>query len=521
MKTTALVARLLSGAILLFAFGVALYRAKLQPIAHDEALTYEWFLDGGVDKLLRFDANNHVLFTFLAKPFVKLLGPSELFLRAASLLGAAGYLAIAYLLSRRLFGDGLLCVISTGLLALNPLVMDFASAARGYDLGLAFLLGAMYAFAGCIARGRFDPADSEWRKGCAAASVLLALAFAANLTNVIPALSLTLAFAIGVMPSRLLRRDPAGSSLRKFVQWTIFPGAAAGLFLMWPFLMQARPHHFYVGYDSALDTMRDVFNSTFLYRWTEDFIGNLGGQSPAPGSWQQFASNAGTYLVLPLLVVLLVAGARVHRNDSAPSEEDQTALLRFFCGASVGCVILIAGLHFLVGLKFPVSRTCLYVIPLFTVSCLLLAKEFSARARLPTLRVAGLMLAALVMTDYALSFNVKSLRYNAYDVISRDLYQVIEKDALSRGLTNVRVGGTWWYEPEINFYRLRYRATWMLPYDIKDRSYFWQTPNSLAPGDYDYFVFIPASDPHLAGRNIRTIFHDHKTQTTIIALARE
>jgi hypothetical protein len=521
MRSSALLARVASFAILLFAFGVAVYRARVMPIAHDEALTYEWFLDGGVEKVLHFDANNHVLFTLLAKPFVKLLGPNELSLRAASLLGAAGYLVIAYLLSRKLFGNGLLFVICTGLLALNPLVMDFASAARGYGLGLAFLLSAMYVFAGRIARVRFDPAAADWRKGCATASVLLALAFAANLTNVIPALSLTVAFAMAVLPPEVLRTGTAGSSLRRFVQWTIFPGATAGLFLMWPFLMQARPHHFYVGYGSASDTLRDVFNSTFLNLWTEDFTGNLGGQPPLPGSWQQFVSNAGTYVALPLLVVLLIAGALLRGKASTESEEKQTALRRFFCGASGGCVILIAALHFIVHLKYPVSRTCLYVIPLFTVSCLLLAKELSARVRLPALRVAGLLIAALVMTDYALSFNTKFLRYNAYDVISRDLFQAIEKDALSRGLTNVRVGGTWWYEPEINFYRLRYRAKWMLPYDIKDRSYVWQTPNSLAPGDYDYFVFIPASDPHLTGRSIRTILHDDKTQVTIIALGRE
>src|SRR5713101_6909501 len=168
VKTSALLARIVSVAILLFAFGFAVFRASVQAISHDEALTYVWFLDGGVDKLLHFDPNNHVLFTFLAKPFVKLLGPRELFLRAAGLLGAAGYLAFAYLLSRRLFGDGLLFVICTGLLALNPMVMDFASAARGYGLGLAFLLGAMYVFAERIERGPFDPADPDWRKGCAA-----------------------------------------------------------------------------------------------------------------------------------------------------------------------------------------------------------------------------------------------------------------------------------------------------------------------------------------------------------------
>jgi hypothetical protein len=521
MKTGALLARLASLAILLFGFGFAVFRASVQAISHDEALTYLWFLDGGVDKLLHFDPNNHVLFTFLAKPFVKFLGPRELFLRAASLLGAAGYLAIAYLLGRRLFGDGLLFVICTALLVLNPMVMDFASAARGYGLGLALLLGAMYVFAGRVERGRFDPAATDWRKGCAGASVLLALAFAVNLTNLVPALSLTLAFAIVALPPGLLRLGTARSGLRGFVQWTIFPGAAVGLFLMWPFLMQARPYHFYVGYGRTTDTLRDVFNSAFLYRWTEDFFLNLGGQPPAPGTWQELASNAGTYLALPLLVALSIAGALVRGKVSTENEEKQTALRRMFCGASAGCVILIAALHLTTHLKYPVSRTCLYVIPLFTVSCLLLAKEFSARVKFPGLNVAGILLALMVLLDYASAIQARSFRYNAYDVISRDLYQAIEKDALSRGLRNARVGGTWWYEPEINFYRLRYKAKWMLPYEIKDRSYFWQTPGALEPAAYDYFVFVPASDPHLAGPRVRTIFHDEKTQATIIAIAHD
>ncbi len=520
MTTYALVCRVTALAALIFAFGFAVFRASTQAISHDEALTYLWFLDGGVDKLLHFDANNHVLFTLLAKPFVKLLGPRELFLRAPTLLGTAVYLVLAYLLSRKIFGNSLLFVICAAMLALNPQVMEFASAARGYGLGLTFLLGAMYVFNDLVDRGSFDPDAPDWRKGCAASSVLLALAFAANLSNLIPATSLTLSFAIVVLGADLFRRGTHGKRIRGFVQWMILPGAAVGLFLMWPFLIQARPHHFYVGSGSAWDTMRDVFNSTFLYRWTEDFTGNLGGQPPAPGSWQQFASNAGTYLGLPLLLVLLIVGTLVRGKASTESEEKQTALRRFFCGASAGCVILIAALHFIVRLKYPVSRTCLYVIPLFTVSCMLLAKEFSARVKFPGLRMAGTLLAVLVLLDYASAIQARSFRYNAYDVISRDLYQAIEKDALSRGLTNVRVGGTWWYEPEINFYRLRYRAKWMLPYDIKDHSYVWQTPNSLVPSDYDYFVFIPASDPHLTGRVLRTIFHDDKTQVTIIALGR-
>jgi hypothetical protein len=48
-----------------------------------------------------------------------------------------------------------------------------------------------------------------------------------------------------------------------------------------------------------------------------------------------------------------------------------------------------------------------------------------------------------------------------------------------------------------------------------------QTPGALDPAGYDYFVFVPPSDPHLTGPRIRTIFHDDKTQATIIAIAHD
>jgi hypothetical protein len=88
-------------------------------------------------------------------------------------------------------------------------------------------------------------------------------------------------------------------------------------------------------------------------------------------------------------------------------------------------------------------------------------------------------------------------------------------------MAEAKVGGTWWYEPEINFYRRKYNAGWLLPFDIKDRSYFWHTPNSLTPPDYDYFVFVPESDPGLSGPRIRTIYHDARTQATIIAIGHD
>jgi hypothetical protein len=85
-------------------------------------------------------------------------------------------------------------------------------------------------------------------------------------------------------------------------------------------------------------------------------------------------------------------------------------------------------------------------------------------------------------------------------------------------LSGVRVGGTWWYEPEINFYRHKYKAEWMMPYDVKDKSYSWQTPNNLVPSDYDYFVFTSASDPELTGPQVRILLHDTVRDVTLIRI---
>jgi 4-amino-4-deoxy-L-arabinose transferase-like glycosyltransferase len=519
MKTNALLARFLSIAVLLFAFGVAVYRAKVQPIAHDEALTYEWFLDQGVYDVLRYNPANHVLQTLLAKPIVKVFGVTELTLRVPSLFGAAVYLLAVYLLCRKLFGEGLVMVLSTALLTLNPQVMDFLAAARGYGLGLAGLTVAMYAFARLAERGKFDPADTEWRWGCAAASISLALAVAANFTNIVPATCLAFSFmlvALGGLATVFQFRD---RTVREFAKYFILPGAAVGFCVLWPYLLQARVAQTKIQMDKASDAVRDIFNASFLYKWTDDLFNSLGAVPSPAGSWQERVTELGANFLLPGLFCFLLIGLVLAIRTASDSGKPQNAQCRILTGAAIASVILTVVLHFATKVNYPYSRYCLFAIPLFTIGGMLAARQISSQFPSILLKTPGLVLAAIVVSDYALAINVKSFRYNAYDIISRDLYQAIEKDALSHGLSTVRVGGTWWYEPEINFYRLHHRAQWMLPYEIKDRSYWWQTPGALEPAAYDYFVFVPLSDPQLTGSRVRTIFHDEKTQATVIAIA--
>src|SRR2546421_4785714 len=73
-----------------FAFArtvVCAWRAAHQSITHDEAFSFLRFIDGPWSSLWsRYDAANHVLYSFLAKLSVTLFGLSEFSLRLPSVL---------------------------------------------------------------------------------------------------------------------------------------------------------------------------------------------------------------------------------------------------------------------------------------------------------------------------------------------------------------------------------------------------------------------------------------------------
>ena len=131
---------------LAFAFLAALlavnvYRACTQSIVHDEAYTYHVYLDAPVSTLFElYDANHHILYTFLAKLCVVVFGPTEWSLRLPSLAAGALYFFTVYRLSLLLFPETASFLLSVLLLSLNPLVLDFLVAARGYGMALALAL---------------------------------------------------------------------------------------------------------------------------------------------------------------------------------------------------------------------------------------------------------------------------------------------------------------------------------------------------------------------------------------------
>ena len=133
--------RIATMALLGLIFLTNIYRAATQSITHDEAVTYENFVAAPWSIVFNsYDANHHVLHTIFCKIFVDLLGVSPLTLRLASLLSGLLYLYLVFRICERLFGTGWYLPLSALLLSLNPYLLDFESAARGYGMAVAFLI---------------------------------------------------------------------------------------------------------------------------------------------------------------------------------------------------------------------------------------------------------------------------------------------------------------------------------------------------------------------------------------------
>ena len=170
----------------LFALVWALARACVQSITIDEADTYLAWVARPNPSHWEAASNNHVLNSLLIRLFTSIFGLSHLTVRAPALLGAAIYIAAAYLLCAKLTPALPLRWPLLVCLVYNPFVFDHMVAARGYALALGFLMAALV----IAAYRKAEPAT------CAACSICLSLSFAANFSFAFVDLAAMLAILI-------------------------------------------------------------------------------------------------------------------------------------------------------------------------------------------------------------------------------------------------------------------------------------------------------------------------------------
>ncbi len=468
-----MLSRRLALALLALLLAVNVYRAATQAIAVDEAFAWQKMLSGSWRAMFdTFDACHHFLYTYLSWISIHLLGVSAFSLRLPALLAGALYFAAVYRLSLWLFGSSWRLLLAVAALSLNPYILDFLSAARGYGLAMACLLWALYETLRAVSS---PPAHLP------RAALWLSFGVASNLTFLFPSLALV---TVTLTASPLARR----AALRYLAAF-LLPAAAL---IALP-LSHARRDSFYYGSTKFEDT------------WNTLAQGSLLCSQPAflPPTWQAPYHSLVAQIVhlmpwtiaalaLPFAYALFAAArARFQNLDRASA----TLLL-----SASTLAVTVGGLlaaHWIFALLYPMDRTGLYLIPLVTLTAL-------AAAAGPLLPRAFQAAVVLFIVLFAAAFHTTYYRDWPY---CRPLKQMLSLAAASRPAgAIVHLGGSFVFEPPLNFYRETQHLAWYAPVVRAD-------PN--APADF-YFLF----DEDLAvipRHRLRVLFQDPVSLATLAA----
>ncbi|MCX6619972.1 MAG: hypothetical protein NTY38_02610 [Acidobacteria bacterium] len=188
--------------------------------------------------------------TMFMRFFTGCFGLSLYTLRAGALVGAAFYVGACYRMAIVLLENNwhrwalFLC------LTLNPFVQDYLSVARGYSLGLGFLMTAV-----AIAVEEFSEAEPDFERPirrCTFMSAFMGLSFCGNFT-----------FAYMNATLMLLYIALAEKAWRvKLAVHAVLPGAAVTLVLCGSTLLNWQRSELYYGSSSVREMIRSVRDST-------------------------------------------------------------------------------------------------------------------------------------------------------------------------------------------------------------------------------------------------------------------
>lgn len=446
---------------------MCVYRALTQAITHDEALTWEWFASGSIwQAFSAYSPNNHVLHTLLVWTSTRLFGVNEFALRLPAMLGMVLFLVAALRLSRRAFGNGTLALIGLGLLTLNPLVLDYLVAARGYSLAMGFFLWGLLATLRWLAR--------EDQEGLLLrASLAFGLSTVSHLTFALPSLAVAVVALTWAVLGDGRRLVPA---LRRLA----LPGGLLAAALWLPSILRAPGINYVYGTDSLLATSVDLVGRSLAHHETIWPIAT--GSASFLGLIDTIAKLAGLALLLLAAACLRVVAKRPR---GAFAQRPSERLMVLATGALLFCLGVFLAAHYALGSLYPTDR---WGLSLVLLGSLALTAALVAAWLAGGWRTAPALLGGLVLCSGLIQFVVQLQTTHfaewVLDAGSRRFVQAVIERESDQPPREVRLQAMHWrVVPSLNFYRRALDAENVLPVPREwDRS---------APAP-DYLVVIPA-----------------------------
>jgi hypothetical protein len=460
-------------------FALNVYRAATQSVVIDEAMTYTEFVATPLSRVLStYEANNHILHSLLCRVSTGLAGASGFTLRIPSLIAGALYLAAVFRLCLWLLGPTAAFAAWFAVIVCNPYVLDFLSAARGYGMGLMFLMWAVYLALGCLDR------KSPALRRAAAVSALCGLAVAANLTYLFPAIALPC-----VLGALLARRG--GARIDNLAFALAGPGLAIALAVLALPLRYAGKGNFYVGARSLRDMWNSIGAYTFFYRARNFDLGGNPIHMPKVDLVVLVAVRWGVCATLGLTAAAVVRSLRQRRESRAGT------FLTLFGGTVLAAGTLTVAAHYALGANYPVARMGLFWIAAIFLLLPALAVYWSGRAA-----TAAALIGALY---FASSIGVQDYAEWRFDSGTKD---ILPRLADLRAPHPLRVGADWKLAATFEFYRRTRNLAWL---GFVERMYPERVEQLAREGQFDCLVLLPDADPMIRRLGWTVIYRDPRS----------
>jgi hypothetical protein len=420
--------RRLSLALLFVVLGFSVYRARTQSFTIDEAWAFRLYTNKPLVEMARsYTAANHVLQSVLMKISAWAFGTGEFAMRIPTLIGAALYLTAVYRLTNLLFRPWMQ-LVAGAVLVLHPLVLDFFVAARGYGLALGLFTCSLYYVVAYFVKG-FDLLYLS------RAGIFAGLAIGANLTILVPAA------ALGVTIVVLLWREYRFRALLTAIDTYGGPAVVlATLVLLFP-LLAVEGHVFYFGEQSLFATARSGVNE-MLKRPVTPVL----AAAPVLGQF-----------VVPAAFWAIAAGAIAvsFRYLRAAHTDYRLAPFAVIAGTLAVTVALLFAGHHAAGVLYPIHRTALYLIPLFTLAALLGLEYIRAR------RTAAIVFSLLAVA-YVTQLEPRFFSIWRFDASTPALLDRLAEDRSARRSTEpARVAASEVLTYSVSYYKIRRRMDWL------------------------------------------------------------
>ena len=436
LKNTSKIIRFQDVIFFILALGLIIYtssRVALLGLTCDEASTYFSHVPNSIwscffSESCWSDANNHLLNTFLMQLSVGVFGISELTLRLPNVFGHLIYLSFSILLVRSYSNNFLIGLAGFCLLNLNRFLIEFFSLARGYGLGVGWMMMSIYFLI------RWVESD-ELKLGM----YCYIGAFLAVLSNFIFLnywASVTAIFGFFILVKYFFQKNerPENSFL-KSIGLPIVASLVLFFLIKKPIKFLQSKGEFVFGVESL----------------TESFVEMVKASVMSQGYFSPRTTSVFVLISLCLLSVSTLFGA----FNFLKNRENSFSNIHF-TGVGLMSLMILAMVvqYYLLDVKYLVGRKSIMLFPLFGLSVYLFLEFLFREKRKKWIIGFAILISIFSFNHFYRTFDLKETVEWGYDAYTKDMIQYLDGN-LKKG-ERVKLGVYWIYGPASEYYQMHF-----------------------------------------------------------------